>query len=384
MTSTVAEINLSNLSHNLSQVRNAVGQNVKICLAVKADSYGHGAVPCAKKALECGVDFLSVARVFEGVELRKNGIKCPVLILSLADFSEIEEMVENDITPLVFDEEYIEEIAKVCEKLNKKNYSVHLAIDSGMGRVGCYPEEAGIVAKKIADSGLSFGGICTHLCVSDVDSEDAKKFTDLQFKRFMDAVSNVEKMGINPGIRHCEASAALFDSEKYNLDMVRPGIVAYGYWPGDMNEKYFAGKGKSWNLKPVMTFKTQLCAVKKFTKGQSVSYGRTYICEKDTTIGILPAGYADGLNRLLSNKFTVSINGKSYPQVGRICMDQCMVDLGEDFDKGFVKRHDEVVIFGEKVTGSELDADDIAEICNTISYEVTCNVSKRVPRISVL
>lgn len=381
MTQTVAEINISNFKRNLAEVRRFVGSSVKICQAVKADSYGHGALMCAKACEESGIEFLSVARSFEGEELRKAGIKSPILLLSLADLTEIDSIVENDITPLVFDDEYIEAVSKAAKKQGKVGFQVHLAVDTGMGRIGCFPKDAGRLAKKIVDSSLGFGGICTHFAVSDSVKESDRDFTELQKKNFLEAVENVEVSGVKSGIRHCAASAALFDRSDLHFDMVRPGIVSYGYYPGDLDEKYFGGKVA---LKPVMTLKTKICAIRRLEKGKSISYGRTFSCGKDTWIGVLPIGYADGLSRLLSNKLKVTVNGKEYSQVGRICMDQCMIDLGEDYKEdgsGVVNRWDEAMIFGEKEKGATQTAQEIADILGTISYEVTCSVSKRVPRI---
>lgn len=371
MKPTIAKIYLKNLQHNLKFIRSKINPNSKMCVAVKADAYGHGAIRCAKTAVECGADFLAVARVSEGIELRENGIDIPILILSLCDVSEMEDLVKYNITPLVFDEEYIYLIENVVKKLGKKDYSVHLAVDTGMGRIGCQPENA-VQFAKIIDSSeyLSLGGMCTHFATADSYAQSDVEYTDYQFQRFLFATESVRNAGINPGIRHCANSALTLERPETHLDMCRPGIIVYGYYPGDL-------KGN--DLKPVMALVTKVVAIRDFDEGKSVSYGRTWTCDKKTKIGVLPIGYDDGLFRRFAGKLNVAINGKNYPVRGRICMDQCMVDLGDDD----VKRWSEVFIFGSKEDGALQSAQELADLTDTISYEITCQISKRVERVFV-
>lgn len=382
MRATFSKIYINNLKHNLKLIRSKINQNAKMCVEVKADAYGHGAVKCAKICEECGVDFLAVATVKEGIELRENNIKSPILLLSLCNPSEYDDLVQNDLTPLIFDEEYILGINDSAKKFGKKNYAVHLAVDTGMGRIGCLPEEAGKIAKIVVSAGnLKFEGICTHFSVADSVDSDDEKYTKIQYERFLQAVENVKKEGINPGIRHCANSALTMNCPDMHLDMCRPGIIVYGYYPGDLkknpSESYEDG------LKPVMALVTKVVAIRDFDEGKSISYGRTFTTDKKTKIGVLPIGYADGLFRRFQNKdepLEVVINGKKYPIRGRICMDQCMVDLGLDSD---VQRWDEVVIFGPEESGAAVSAQEIADRTGTISYEITCGISKRVERIFV-
>ncbi|MBQ0050850.1 MAG: alanine racemase [Treponema sp.] len=384
MTSTIAKIYIDNLRHNLNLIRSKINKNAKMCVAVKADAYGHGAVECAKVALECGAEYLAIARVCEGVELRNAGITAKLLMLSLANPQEMEELVRTEITPLVFDSEYAELVAEAAKKAGKAEYAVHLAVDTGMGRIGCLPEEAGAVAKKITGLGLKFEGICTHFAAADSENPSDREYTEFQFKRFMEAVENVKKAGIDPGIRHCANSALTLDKPEYHLDMCRPGIIVYGYYPDTLDREYFARKGENIELKPVMALCTKVVAVRKFTEGRSISYGRTWTCGGETDIGVLPIGYADGLFRRFaraggnSEDLKVAINGTEYPVRGRICMDQCMVDLGKD---SAVERFTEAVIFGPEESGALQTAQKIADQTGTISYEVTCGVGKRVPRV---
>ncbi len=384
MRPTFAKIHVENFKFNLRYIRSRMAPGAKMCVAVKADSYGHGAVECAKAAVDCGVEFLAVAAVSEGVELRRAGITANILVLSLCQEEEMETVVENRLTPLVFDREYIGFVSAAAEKLGKKDFCVHLAVDTGMGRIGCLPHEAGKVAKMVTETGvLKLGGICTHFAVADSVLPENVEYTKKQFALFLEAVENVKKEGIDPGIRHCSNSALTLTHPEMHLDMCRPGIIAYGYYPGETDRKYFEGRGEKVFLKPVMELVTKVVAIRDFEKEKSVSYGRLWKSEKKTKIGVLPVGYADGLFRRFNegnHRLFVAINGKNYPVCGRICMDQCMIDLGENTD---VKRYDEAVIFGPEESGALQSAQQIADATGTITYEITCGISKRVPRVFV-
>ena len=380
MTATRAIIHLENLSHNIQEIKRTLSPKVKMCIAVKADAYGHGAVECAKTAVENGADFLAIARVEEGKELRKNGIEVPLLILSFVCPEEIPELIEYKITPLVSDRDYILKIADECKNKNIKNYPVHLAVDTGMGRIGAFPEEAGDEALFIKNTGvLKLEGMCTHFAVSDSLSEESKKATEIQYQKFLYAIENVKSKGLDPGICHCANSASTLYSPQMHMDMVRPGIIVYGYYADDIDRKALKEKGIDIELKPVMTLETEVSTIRHFKKEMTIGYGRTWECSEDTDIAVLPVGYADGWLRSYA-KSTVTINGKSYPIRGRICMDQCMVELGKNSG---IKNWDKVILFGDKSKGSLTDADDVAELARTISYEVTSCITKRVPRIFV-
>ena len=351
-----------------------------MCVAVKADAYGHGAVACAKAAVSCGVDFLAVATVDEGIELRRAGIKTPILMLSICSPEEIPSAVRHSITPLVFDKEYIALFDKAAsQRLLPKKFPVHLAVDTGMGRIGCQPEEAAEIAKYIDSSkSLKLGGMQTHFAVSDSTTKENRAYTKQQFTLFKKAIDSVRNEGIDPGICHCANSAATLDLPDMHLDMVRPGIIVYGYYPDMINKTYLEKKGTPINLKPVMTLETEVSAIRSFAKGKSIGYGRTWTATKSTEIAVLPIGYADAFFRRFSTaKVKIAINGKPYPVRGRICMDQCMVDIGQQND---VKRWDKAVIFGAAEDGALQTAGDIANLTDTISYEITSAVTKRVPR----
>ena len=380
MRSTKAIIHLENFRHNIKAIRSFTKSGVKMCVPVKADAYGHGSVECARAALECGVEYLAVATVDEGLELRENGIKAPVLLFSLCDPEEVADAVKNDITPFVFDREYIDLFAEETKKQKKTSYPVHLAVDTGMGRIGCLAEEAADLARYIAETKvLVQEGTMTHFALSDDKAPSSIEYTKLQVQKFQEAIQNIRDAGFNPGICHCANSAASLDLPEMHLDMIRPGIIVYGYDAGDVNSQYLKDKGRPIDLKPVMTLTTKVSAIKEFKKGMSVGYGRTWVADRDTKIAVLPIGYGDGFVRRFSTSgIQVSINGKSYPIRGRICMDQCMIDLGPETD---VKRWDTVILFGCKSDGAVMTAQDIADKTNTISYEITTVLTRRVPRI---
>lgn len=382
MRCTKAIISRENLEFNYRSIKSIVSSDTKICVAVKADAYGHGAVETARELEKMGVDYLAVASFEEGLELRENGINTPVLLLSLCTPEDFTNLFKYKITPLVFGKEYIsllDSAAKSYFKGNEK-FSVHLAVDTGMGRIGCFPEEAGEEADCINKSAhLCLGGMTTHMALSDSVSEEGLSYTRQQGEAFKKAVENVKKLGIDPGILSAGSSACAINWPDLHFDMVRPGIIVYGYYPDEITREYLLSKNIDFKLKPVMTFKTKVVAVRKFKKGMSISYGRTWICQEDTNIGVLPAGYADGLLRRFSPGLKVWVNGRFYPVVGRICMDQCMIDLGKTTD---VKAFEDAVIFGDpSTTGCPQTADDLANLGKTISYEVLTCVSKRVKKI---
>ncbi len=378
---TIAEIYIKNFEANVKAIKKFVKPGVKICCSVKADAYGHGAVTCAKAAVKCGADFLAVATVGEGIELREAKIKAPILLLSYCSPSEMADLVKFNITPFVGDEEYIGFIERAVQKAAAKKFAVHLAVDSGMGRVGCLPCDTAALAKRIAGSKyLSLGGMCTHFASADGTAARDRSYAKKQRDAFVAAVESVKAAGIKPGIVHASASAALMDKIDWQFDMVRPGIILYGYYPDKITAKYLRAKKTPLELKPVMALVTGISALRPFAKGMSVSYGSTWTATKNTTIGVLPIGYADGLLRRQAGTLKVSVGGKLYPVRGRICMDQCMVDLGSA--KG-IKRFDRAVIFGPKESGAILTADDLASDAGTISYEILTCVGKRVERVYV-
>ena len=376
-----AIIYTENLKNNIVEIKKCLSPQTKLCIAVKADSYGHNAILTSKLAEEAGVEFLAVATVDEGIELRNAGIKCNILLLSICIPEEYESLFKYDITPLIFDLENIKNLSDAADKYfnNNTKFKVQLAVDTGMGRIGCYPDEAGEQAQVINNSNhLILSGMCTHFAVSDSLDKENIEFTNKQYEDFEKAIENVKNKGIDPGICSCSNSAAIMNNKKMHINMVRAGIITYGYYPDDITKEYLKSVNKDIELKPVLSLETKVVAIRHFKKGQSISYGRTYVCENDTDIAILPIGYADGLLRRFSPGLCVTINGKNYPVRGRICMDQCMVELGKNHN---VKLWDKVLIFGPKESGALNTADDLAKIGNTISYEVLTSISKRIERV---
>jgi alanine racemase len=371
---TRAIIHLSRFTSNFNAVKERTGSagNTRICVPVKANAYGHGALEIAKASLEAGAYCLGVATVTEGAELRKGGIKAPILLFSQPHPEEISHLIKAELTPFISDERFADTLNKQAQTAKIKQ-QVHIKIDTGMGRTGCPIEEAVSLARFINTcSALKLTGTATHLAVSDsADAQDIE-YTKTQISIFKEAVDSIKASGIDPGIVHAANSGAVILHPDSWFDMVRPGIFLYGYKTveesGMPNFPF-----KPLQAQPVMELRSCVTLIKKINKGQSVSYGRTWIAQEDTNIALLPAGYADGFPRLASGKWQVVINGKTYPIAGRICMDICCVDLGPEND---VKRWDEAVIFG----GAAPDAAELAGRIGTIPYEITCNVSKRVLR----
>ena len=387
---TGAIIHLNRFKENINTVKTRVGENIRICVPVKADAYGHGALQISKAAIEAGAYCLGVADVMEGIELRKGGIQSPILLFSQAHPSEIPLIVKAKIIPFISDEEFAASLNKQAEA-DKTKLPVHLKIDTGMNRMGCPVNETLALAAMIKNSSsLELAGTVTHLSVSDSANKPDIDFTNNQLARFKKAVAAIKNAGIDPGIVHAANSGAVILHPNAWFDMVRPGILLYGFktvqeYEAPVDHLKKLSKLSSIIVKPVMELRSSVSLIKKINKGESVSYGRTWTARKDTTIGILSIGYADGLPRLASNRWQVIINGEAFPLVGRITMDQCCVDLGANTS---VKRWDEAIIFGDDIYPEQpkksaimQNAAELASVVRTIPYEITCNVSKRVKRI---
>lgn len=365
---TWAEISLENLEHNYRALRACTGVGCRFMGMVKADAYGHGAVPVAKKLAELGTDYLAVASLEEGLELRKAGVQIPVLILGVTPAAFSREVVENDLTQTVCDLEHASFLSAAAKELGK-TAKVHLKVDTGMSRLGVPAHDvrsaADLLAPICALSSLEAEGIFTHFACADEDEET----TMAQFTRFLDVVDYLKNYhGVKFALRHCAASAAVLHYPCTHLDMIRPGIALYGHYPHPSCEG-LDGPG----LRPVMTLKTRVASVKELPADTAVSYGGTYVLQKDSRVAVLPVGYGDGLRRALSGKMSVLVNGQRAEQIGRICMDLCMLDVSHLPDAA---EGDEVVLFGEG-----LPLEDMAATAETIPYELLCAVSPRVPRI---
>jgi alanine racemase len=367
---TWAETDLDALGYNYDRLRERIGK-AKFLGVVKADAYGHGAIRVAKLLQERGADYLAVSSADEAVELRLNGIKMPVLILGHTPREQVKTLIDYDITQGVTCRakavEYSEEAVKAGGTLK-----IHIKVDTGMSRLGYLCDgdmfETGVegICEGCSMPGLEAEGIFTHFALSDEEGEEAKRYTEHQFKVFTDVCNAVEeRLGRKFKLKHCANTGAVAKYPETWLDMVRPGLLLYGY--GEY--------AKQLGLKPVMSLKTVVSTIKTYPAGTAISYGGIFKTEKRTRVGVLPIGYADGLFRALSNKFSVMTADGPAKQLGKICMDMCMVDLT---DKMQTDVGSEIEIFGKNAP-----IETLAEIAGTIPYELTCAVSKRVPRIYI-
>jgi alanine racemase len=365
-----AEVDLDKLAHNMREIRKAA-QSREIIAVIKADGYGHGALDIAPTLLENGATRIAVAVLNEAVELRRGGIEEPIMVLGFTPPSLIDMLLRYDIEQTVYSYDLAKEISQLAKKKNKVA-KLHIALDTGMGRIGFLPnEESAEEVYKISKlPNIIIEGLFSHF--SSADEED-KSYTRLQLERYNYFYNNLLQKGVKVNIRHIANSAAIIDMPEAHFEAVRPGIILYGYYPSEEVLK------QKITLKPVMSLKTNIVHIKNLPTGEYISYGRKFKTSRESIIATLPVGYADGYTRLLFNKAKVIVNGSFVPVIGRICMDQCMVDVT---DIPGVKLGDEVVLMGEQ-DGLEFTADHIAELIGTINYEITCMISKRVPRVYI-
>ena len=375
-----AEINLNNLEYNFLQIKKCVKQampSAKVLGVVKADAYGHGAVQAAHALQRAGADFLAVATAGEGVELRQAGCTLPILVLGYVGDEDISLLMQFDLAAALCDMDTAKAFSNVAQQADK-TIRVHIALNTGMTRVGFNThntkEDVQEILTALQLPGIEAEGIFTHFAVAD--AEGGEEFTSLQYRRFIDMCKELELHGIRPMYRHCANSGAIlqhnqtFCEELSNgtFNMVRAGIILYGYYPDSTVQKTI-------DIKPVMTVKARVAQVREVPAGESIGYGRTFTTEKPMRLAVFTLGYADGYPRCASNQVSVMIDGKVVPTVGRICMDMSWADV-----TGLhVKRGDEVVVFGE----GPITADTLADAANTISYEILCDIGKRVPRIYI-
>ncbi|WP_461614992.1 alanine racemase [Clostridium sp. Marseille-QA1073] len=365
-----AEIDLDTIAYNMKQLKSLL-KDKEIIAVIKADAYGHGAIDVAPVLLENGATKLAVAVITEAMELRNAEIVEPIIILGYTPIDFAKEIIENNIEQTVYSLSYAKELSKEAIKRGKKA-KIHIAVDTGMGRLGFLPNEESFkeVLEICSLEGLIIEGIFTHFASSD---EEDKGYTYEQFRKLQEFSNRLSLKGINIPLKHAANSGAIIDLPETYLDGVRAGILLYGYYPShDVDIKKIT-------LKPSLTLKTKVAHVKKVEKDMYISYGRTFKTERESIIATLPIGYADGYSRLLSGKAKVIINGKLAKIVGRICMDQCMIDVT---DIGEVKIDDEVILIGQD-GDLNIDADYIAELMETINYEVICMIKHRVPRVYI-
>lgn len=362
---TWVDIDLDALVENLKSIRRSLARNVAVLLTVKADAYGHGSVQVAQAADEW-VDWYGVATLDEARELRKAEVRKKILILSPILEKEIPGVVDNGFATTVSSLEFAAALAAYAASRGTK-VEVHVEIDTGMGRTGFFAEDAeALVARIVGLEGLRLGGVYTHYPVSDADAD----FTRAQARRFLAVVERLRKGGVEIPLVHSANSAALAAVPETHMQMVRPGLVAYGHLP--------AGIETSLRVRPVMSWKSRLVEIRRVPGGTPVSYGRTFVTQRDTLMGIVPVGYGHGYPFRLSNKGRMIVGGALVPVMGRVTMDMTMVDLTDVPERPAVG--DEVVLMG-KSSASEITVADVAGWAGTISYEIMCGISKRVPRM---
>lgn len=364
---TYAEVNLQAVRHNIEEARKNIKSDTKIMAIVKANAYGHGAVPVSK-ALISQVDAYGVAMIEEALELRDAGINKMILILGYTGEEWYEELVKHCISQTIYTYDMAKKLSDVAVSFGKQT-PIHIKIDTGMGRIGFAPTEESLdIVEKISHlPGVFIEGIFTHFARADEKTIEAAKEP---FARYMQFVQELEKKGIRIPIRHVSNSASIISFPEANLDMVRSGITTYGLYPSEDVPKEIL------KLQPAMSWKSKISFVKPIEPGTSISYGGTFTAEKPMIVATVPVGYADGMKRDLSGKGRVLVHGQYAQILGRVCMDQFMIDVT---DISNVKMGDTVTIFG-KDGDKCIPVEEIAELSHSFNYEFVCSISKRVPR----
>jgi len=354
--STWIEIDLDAIAQNVRNIKTLIGEKIELMAVVKGNAYGHDILEISSIVLKNGATRLAVARLEEGIFLRKVGITVPILVLGLTPEQQVELLVSYNITPTVCRYETIEKLSKFAVKEDKR-VKIHIKVDTGMGRIGIFPKHVlDFVTKVKAFKNIEIEGIFTHFSVAD---EKDKDYTETQFKKFTEVLTILEKEGIEIPIKHVGNSATFLDFPHMWLDLVRPGISIYGLYPSTEVQKTV-------KLNPAHSFKTRIIFLKELPVGESIGYGRTFTTKRRTKVASLPVGYADGYNRHLSNQGEVLVRGRRFPVIGRVCMDQSMIDVT---NLPQVKVEDEVVLWGRQGQ-EEITVEEIADKIGTINYEI--------------
>lgn len=363
---TVGEVDLGALEFNYRQIQKRIPEGVKLLAVVKADAYGHGAIPVSLKLEKLGVEYLGVAIPEEGVELRRGGVKAPILVLGGIFGREVDQIFRFRLTPVIFRKDSLKLLSREAERRRRK-VKVHLKVDTGMGRLGVPLSAWPDFLKEVKRfPKIEIEGILSHFSMLDAE----KDLTQNQWGAFQRAVTIAQEMGISCQYLHMASSATLTAFPGYSAKLVRPGIMLYGSYPSPKFQGLIP-------LKPVMTLKTRIHFLKSVPPGTRISYGGTFKTKRESLIATLPIGYADGYSHHLSNHGEVLIHGKRAPVVGKVCMDFIMVDVT---DIPRVSVGDEVILMGRQGR-EQITAEEIAEKINSISYEVLCLIGKRVPRV---
>ncbi len=365
------EINLDNLAYNMRQVSKIVDKSTLIMAVVKANAYGHGSIECAKTFLENGAHRLAVSTLVEGIELRKAGIKAPILILNYTSPSQYSYVINYNLTQNIYNYEDAKILSEKAVESNR-DVNIHIKIDTGMGRVGFLPKEESIydILNICKLPNINVEGMFSHFAKSD---EKDKSYVEEQYRRFIWVVDKLKENGIEIPIKHISNSAAIIDTPEYQLDMVRAGIVLYGYYPSEDVKKHRI------NIKPAMTLKSCISNIKTVPKDTGIGYNQIFKTKRESVIGTIPIGYADGYSRMLTGKGEIFVKDKIVPIVGKICMDQMMIDI-TDIDN--VNIGDEVILFGYE-DDRYPTVNEIAKALGTVNYELICMMGRRIPRIYI-
>ena len=367
---TYVTVDLDAIAYNFESMRKNIREGTQILAVIKADAYGHGAVTVGKFLETFSYIWgFATATAEEALELRDAGIQKPILVLGYVFEDHYEELIDSEVRMPVFDLETAEKIASYAEQLHKKA-KIHIALDTGMNRIGFKDTQksAAVICKISQMEYLQIEGMFTHFARAD---ETDKIYADRQFRRYMDFHRQLQDWGVSIPVCHCSNSAGIIDMPYANLDVVRAGITIYGIYPSNEVQK------EKVPLKPVMSWKSGITFVKEVEAGEQISYGGTFVTPKKMKIATIPTGYADGYPRMLSGKASVLIHGKRAQILGRVCMDQFMVDVTEIPD---VSRGDEVTLLGQDQE-EEITVEELSDLCGRFPYEFVCCVSKRVPRV---
>jgi alanine racemase len=373
---TRAYVNLSLFQSNLRLIKSIVGPQTKTMAIVKADAYGHGSEECAKAAVDAGANLLGVGVIGEGIELRKQGLELPIVVLGGVFIEEIPDLLHYRLSTTISNSSITQALSKHAQKIGSPAY-IHLKIDTGMSRMGVSMDGYMKLLKETTSlPGLQLEGVCTHFATADIEDPE---YTLRQLELFETALDRFKKTGHPLPPVHCANSSAILQYPQAWKDMIRPGLALYGALPSsNLTSKLndlIPTDGS--NLAPIMEWKSKIILLKNVSKGTSLGYGRQFIAKRDSLIATIPVGYADGLPRILSNKMEIIIRGEKVPQVGAICMDFCLIDVSEIPE---VKEEDEAVIIG-KQGNNMISVEEVSILAQTIPYEILCSVGKRVPRV---
>ena len=365
------EISPINLQYNCETVKKIVGDSVRVCAVVKANGYGHGVIEVSKACLAAGADFLAVAMISEAMELREAGFSCPILILGWTPEEGYEQAIANEVRLALFNVEEAEKLNAKAKAMGKKAL-VHLKLDTGMSRIGFQADETGLrTAEAILNMEfITVEGIFSHFSKADEADKTFARRQLATFKQFNEQLQ--QRTGVRIPIQHMAASAGIIDLPEGHLDMVRPGIMLYGFQPSD-EMQHIA------DIKPALCWKARVGRVQKLPAGRLIGYNGTFELQKETMVATVPVGYADGYNRLLSNRGYVICRGKKLPIIGKVCMDQFMIDVSQLPD---LKVGDEVILLGED-QGVSITVTEMANMLKTIEHEVVCGIAPRVPKFYI-